>query len=97
MGYAYYEVSHAVTGEMMIRGYSVMDVCNHLVPRCGTIIDRGLSYLCYRCTSYFCYEHMATAFDPTNHDELIEATCFAGTSTQICVACCKELERPIEI
>jgi hypothetical protein len=78
MGYACYEI------EGMLRGYAVDDVCNH--EGCETEIDRGLSYLCYCCTGYFCAEHRTFA------DESNEFECFAGGSSQCCVNCAAQAE-----
>lgn len=73
MGYRFYHKDN------MDRGYSVEDVCNK--EGCNKKIDRGLGYLCYSCTKYFCGEHL------TYSDE--EYECFAGSSHQVCEECAK--------
>lgn len=89
MGYAFYEIPHPVTGRMMQRGYGVRCKCHK--RGCVEQIDRGLSYLCYHCTWYFCGEHLTSVYD--DRDEIIEAECFAGTESQVCERCAKELEQ----
>lgn len=71
MGYAFYEI------DGMERGYGVDDTCT--ADGCAEPIDRGLAYLCYRCTFYFCGKHLH--YGERKHD------CFAGESTQVCDAC----------
>lgn len=88
MGYAYYEIKRP-NGIPMKRGYSVDCKCHK--RGCQERIDRGIAYLCYSCTWYFCEEHKTTAY--CNHDEPIEVECFAGEGSQVCEKCAKELER----
>jgi hypothetical protein len=76
MGYAYYKFDD------IERGYSVDAICEH--EGCDEKIDRGLSYLCYACTGYFCEEHRAIEYD--DGDE-IEFNCFAGSSGMCCETC----------
>lgn len=83
MSYAYYE------RDGMERGYSVDDTCH--AEDCDKAIDRGLSYLCYRCTEYFCEDHRAIAFD-ADGDTMLEWDCFAGTSAQCCKECADDAE-----
>ena len=71
MGYSYYVI------DGMERGYGVVAKCDH--PGCDAEIDRGLAYLCYSCTGYFCEEHR------TYGDTEFE--CFAGDSRQACKQC----------
>ena len=87
MGYAYYEIS-TPEGKSMKRGYGVSCKCHK--RGCKEKIDRGLAYLCYNCTQYFCEEHLTFAYD--KNDNPIEASCFAGESSQVCEECAKELE-----
>lgn len=82
MGYGYYEIGG------MKRGYNVGCKCHW--RGCKKRIDRGLSYLCYSCTNYFCSDHLTMTFD--SNDEPITAECFAGEESQLCLKCCKELE-----
>jgi len=72
MGYAFYE------RDGMERGYGVEDTCH--ADGCHRTIDRGLAYLCYGCTQYFCGDHLGYWAD-----EPLE--CFAGLSTQVCAGC----------
>jgi len=74
MGYAHYEIGGVQ------RGYGVPDVCNH--PECSAEIDRGLSYLCYGCTGYFCGAHLGYWAEA-------DLDCFAGDGRQCCAACAK--------
>lgn len=79
MGYAFYE------RDGMKRGYSIACKCHF--PGCKKRINRGLSYLCYGCTHYFCGTHLVcgeTKFD-----------CFAGESTQACDKCSDEGESDV--
>ena len=71
MGYASYN------RDGMDRGYAVKDVCNH--KGCFHEVDRGLGYLCYGCTLYFCGLHLGYGEK--------EMSCFAGDSTQTCFEC----------
>ena len=91
MGYGYYEIANPHTMRIMKRGYGVRCKCHS--RGCKEEIDRGLAYLCYQCTWYFCGKHMA-AFGAycEKHDEAIEVGCFAGEGTQFCFPCVKKLE-----
>lgn len=92
MGYGYYEIPDPATGKMMKRGYGVRCKCHK--RGCPKRIDRGLAYLCYSCTWYFCGEHLTVA---TNRaDALIESECFAGHSSQVCDACARQMEQEQE-
>lgn len=82
MGYGYYEI------DGMKRGYTVACKCHQ--RGCKERIDRGLSYLCYSCTWYFCGKHLTIATD--SRDDLMNIDCFAGQSSQVCFRCAKELE-----
>jgi hypothetical protein len=75
MGYSFYEIGG------MKRGYSVQCKCHK--RGCQERIDRGMGYLCYRCTQYFCGDHL------TFSD--IKQSCFAGESSQVCEACADEI------
>ena len=77
MGYALYEI------DGMRRGYAVQCKCHQ--RGCKTRIDRGMAYLCYECTQYFCYGHLV--YDEVEHE------CFAGNSAQVCLRCC-QLTKP---
>lgn len=78
MGYSRYEIDGKE------RGYGVPDVCNH--EGCEQKINRGMAYLCYGCTGYFCYDHLIFGED--------KYECFAGKSSQICSACLdKEIDK----
>jgi hypothetical protein len=87
MGYAYYEFEDGHGP----RGYSVKAVCAQ--EGCVNKIDKGLSFLCYSCTNYFCGDHLVLAVDPTDEDEVIEFDCFAGSGIQCCLACAREAEQ----
>lgn len=78
MGYARYQFSDGVQ-----RGYAVDDVCNH--PECSKPIDRGMAYLCYGCTGYFCAMHLLWTG--------AEMECFAGESGQCCATCLKQANK----
>lgn len=82
MGYGYYEI------DGMKRGYGVSCKCHK--RGCQAKIHRGITYLCYLCTWYFCDEHLTMAFD--SDDCGVEVECFAGESGQVCYKCAKELE-----
>lgn len=73
MGYALYEI------DGMRRGYAVSCKCHK--RGCKEKINRGLAYLCYECTQYFCYAHLY--YGVTEHE------CFAGSSMQVCEKCSK--------
>lgn len=79
MGYAYYEIM-TPDGKPMKRGYGVRCKCH--ARGCKEKIDRGMGYLCYECTWYFCGNHLEYA---KKHVE-----CFAGSSRQVCVFCLKK-------
>lgn len=81
MGYAYYEID----GRQ--RGYGFRCKCH--ARGCSNRIDRGLAYLCYNCTWYFCGNHLTVA----GEEGYIEASCFAGDSPQTCFRCARQLER----
>lgn len=76
MGYAYYEIE-TPDGKPMERGYSVECKCDQ--KGCKSKIDRGLGFLCYGCTFYFCAKHLIISE--------AEAVCFAGRSSQLCKQC----------
>jgi len=76
MGYAFYEIGG------MKRGYGVRCKCHQ--RHCPKRIDRGLAYLCYRCTWYFCGEHLTSAEE--------KQECFAGESAQVCTDCSDEVD-----
>ena len=76
MGYGYYEIN-LPNGRPMKRGYGVLCKCHQ--RGCVARIDRGLGYLCYGCTYYFCGEHL------TYSEEQFD--CFAGRSEQCCLRC----------
>ena len=78
MSYAAYDLGDG-KGE---RGYAIADICGF--EDCEHEIDRGLAYLCYRCTSYFCYAHLTFADKPQD--------CFAGQDTQTCQHCAEEAQ-----
>lgn len=82
MGYSFYQISRP-DGRPMDRGYGVSCKCHK--RGCTKRIDRGLSYLCYECTWYFCGEHLTFSEK--------EVECFAGTSVQVCERCARELEK----
>lgn len=82
MGYGYYEIE-TPDGKPMKRGYSVSCKCH--ARGCKEKIDRGLAYLCYFCTLYFCGSHRTWA------DK--KGECFAGESDQACLKCAKEVEQ----
>lgn len=88
MGYTYYELPIPATGRLMKRGYGVRCKCHQ--RGCNERIDRGLAYLCYNCTWYFCYEHLTFAVDV--YDEPLLAECFAGQGSQVCQGCKKRVE-----
>lgn len=73
MGYARYNFNDG-KGD---RGYDVEDRCHQ--EGCDKEIDRGLGYLCYGCTGYFCGSHLYIG------GEKLE--CFVGQSSQKCDAC----------
>lgn len=83
MGYALYEI------DGMKRGYGVG--CKCYKRGCKEKIDRGLGYLCYHCTQYFCGKHTDFAYSKDGNTE-IEVECFAGTSNQVCEKCAKYIE-----
>jgi hypothetical protein len=76
MGYALYDLGDG-HGE---RGFGVPDMCSF--RGCGEKIDRGMAYLCYSCTRYWCAAHL------TFSDE--EFDCFAGLSSQCCHSCLRK-------
>ncbi len=82
MGYAFYKIAG------MNRGYGVRCKCHK--RGCSKKIDRGLAYLCYCCTWYFCDKHLTVPFD--SNDESIKVECFAGEDSQVCLKCCEQLE-----
>ena len=82
MGYGKYNLEDG-KGD---RGYSQLTTCE--APECTASIDRGLSYLCYSCTGYFCESHLTQAWNYA--DEPVEFTCFAGTVPQCCSKCAME-------
>lgn len=87
MGYARYEFENDPIQANMPRGYAVECVCAK--PGCSAKIDRGLGYLCYSCTNYFCGQHLHwTAYDDRN--EALEFECFAGAGSQCCETCAEE-------
>lgn len=89
MGYGYYEIN-TPEGKPMKRGYGVRCKCHQ--RGCTKQIDRGLAYLCYSCTWYFCErEHLTRAWD--ENDDPIEFDCFAGVSSQCCIKCSKEAKK----
>lgn len=77
MGYGYYIREHAITGKMIRRGYYIQGVCHD--RHCHEKIDRGLAYLCYRCSDYFCGKHLMYSDYPQS--------CFAGEGKQVCDEC----------
>lgn len=85
MGYGYYEISRP-DGQAMKRGYQVGCKCHK--RGCKEKIDRGMAYLCYSCTWYFCEKHRASAYCD-KHDKPIEIECFTGASNQMCERCAK--------
>ena len=85
MGYGYYELP-TPGGRIIKRGYSVACKCHQ--RGCGQRIDRGLAYLCYHCTQYYCYDHLTVAESKVD--------CFAGESSQVCVRCAAELAKATE-
>lgn len=97
MGYAYYEIyrpgqPYTTNQKPMKRGYAISCKCH--AYGCQERIDRGMAYLCYSCTWYFCEKHRTMAF--CEHDEAIENECFVGESSQVCLICCKWLEKHAE-
>lgn len=80
MGYGYYEID-TPEGKPMKRGYGVQCKCHQ--RGCKKQIDRGLAYLCYSCTQYFCGKHLTFWAG--------EYECFAGMSTQCCKKCASEV------
>lgn len=82
MSYGYYEIN-TPEGKPMKRGYSVECQCHK--RGCKEQIDRGLSYLCYNCTQYFCGRHLTYIYD--RNDEPVSFECFAGEDSQICEKC----------
>lgn len=92
MGYAYYEINRpdqSAIDKPMKRGYSVECKCHK--TGCKKKINRGLAHLCYSCTWYFCGDHLTGAY--CQHDEPIEAECFAGEGQQLCEKCTTNLEK----
>jgi hypothetical protein len=89
MGYAFYERPRP-DGTMMNRGYGVRCKCH--AKGCAAQIDRGLAYLCYSCTEYFCEAHLSYAYCE-EHEESITAQCFAGEEAQTCEPCASDLQR----
>lgn len=85
MGYSFYE-RNTPLGKPMKRGYAIACKCHK--KGCNKEIDRGLSYLCYSCTYYFCEEHRTVVYN--KNDEAEEFDCFAGRGVQICEKCEKE-------
>lgn len=83
MGYGYYEIPTPMSRRDIPRGYGVSDKCNQ--RGCRERINRGLAYLCYECTWYFCEKHLG-------YSER-EVECFAGVSGQVCKKCRDILER----
>jgi hypothetical protein len=77
MGYSFYY------REGMNRGYGVNCKCHK--RGCKEKIDRGLAFLCYNCTQYFCPGHLTMCED--------KVECFAGESNQVCEKCSEELEK----
>lgn len=73
MGYACYDMDDGFGH----RGYMVADKCHH--SDCEAEIDRGISYLCYGCTKYFCEKHLRVLG--------ADLDCFAGSSPQACEVC----------
>lgn len=73
----------------MKRGYGVPCKCHE--RGCKEKIDRGLAYLCYNCTQYFCSKHLDMVYG--EDDEPMRIECFAGESSQVCKKCMKELEK----
>ena|SRR5690606_10953422 len=86
MAYAYYEINRP-DGRPMKRGYSVECKCHFY--GCTNRIDRGLNYLCYHCTWYYCAAHRTCIFD--RNEDAIDFDCFAGQDSQICKKCEKDL------
>lgn len=80
MGYSLYEFADGHGP----RGYSVEATC--AAPDCSEPIDKGLAYLCYGCTDYFCAKHLTFAWMPDG-DTTIRFDCFAGQSNQCCDKC----------
>lgn len=93
MGYGYYEIrrpDQLRSDKPMKRGYAVSCKCHK--RGCAEKIDRGLTYLCYYCTWYFCGKHLKTAWNPDPElDEEIRVECFAGDGSQVCEKCDREL------
>lgn len=86
MGYAYYEIKLPASNRILKRGYGVHCKCHF--RGCNEQIDRGLSYLCYNCTWYFCGKHTTQMWDPREGvDNILEIECFAGESSQVCQKC----------
>ena len=83
MGYGYYEIHTPSSLRHIKRGYGVPDKCNK--RGCRERIDRGLAYLCYECTWYFCGKHMYYS----DH----ELECFAGRGYQVCRKCLRIVDR----
>jgi hypothetical protein len=81
MGYGFYEIDGRK------RGYGVRCKCHK--RGCAARIDRGLFYLCYACTWYFCADHLTVAGD----QDYLTAECFAGEGRQVCERCARQLER----
>ena len=84
MGYAHY----TLPGETEPRGYGVETVCAH--EGCDEKIDKGIGFLCYRCTKYVCGDHLAIYIGDGDEAEKFE--CFAGEGIQICCDCADELD-----
>lgn len=86
MGYAFYELP-TPDGYKMKRGYLVRCKCH--ARGCPARIDRGLAYLCYRCTWYFCGDHLTAAINEA--DDFVAYECFAGASWQVCMRCAEQV------
>jgi len=88
MGYAIYEIPRPDQhcDQTMKRGYAITCKCHH--RGCKSKIDRGLAYLCYSCTWYFCDKHMVIT------DKEFE--CFAGKGIQVCYRCYKAVKNKAE-
>lgn len=85
MGYSYYEIARP-DGRPMKRGYGVSCRCH--ARGCKEQIDRGMAFLCYSCTWYFCSDHRTWAFDDI--DQPIKYECFAGESNEVCYRCAEK-------
>ena len=89
MGYAYYEFEDGHGP----RGYAVDAIC--AAEGCVNEIDKGLAYLCYGCTNYFCGVHLTVGFGKDGNT-MIQFDCFAGESSQCCHKCEAEAEQTWE-